>query len=161
MCNRTEKLKLCACSDMNPEKIQELYADEIKCLGKKDFLKVIRWKLNQYLGREWSGMDGLMVMPSQNLIQELNEGFILKELNGPNCFDFDYHPKEGDNLMFEIGWLFNKRGKKIKRELEYKYSSYIFKNGEWKADVYHPLYEKTEIINEGVLIKKYIIPYKK
>lgn len=156
MCNRTERLELCACSDMNTVKIQELYSDEIKHLGKKDILKVIRWKLNRYLGKEWSGMDGLMIMPSQNLTKTLTEDFILKELNGQNCFDFDYKPTEGDNLIFEIGWLLNKRGKKINRELEYQYSSYIFKSGEWKADSYNPFYEKTEIINEGVLKKSIV-----
>ncbi|CAL2056508.1 hypothetical protein [Tenacibaculum sp. 190524A05c] len=153
MCNRKERLELCTCSDMTTDKIQELYCDEIKCLGKKDFLKVIKWKLNRYIGKEWSGMDGLMIMPSKNLTQELTEGFILKELNRQNCFDFNYKPNEGDNLIFEIGWLFNKRGKKVKHELEYKYSSYIFKNEKWEADSYNPFYEKTEIIKEGILKK--------
>lgn len=153
MCDRTEKLELCACSDMNTNKIQEIYSDEIKRLDKKEFLKVIKWKLNRFLGTEWSGMDGLMIMPSQNLTNELTENLILDELNKQNCFDFEYQPTEGDNLIFEIGWLFNKRGKKINRELEYKYSSYIFRNGEWKPDSYNPFYEKTEIINEGILKK--------
>lgn len=151
MCNRTEKLELCACSDMSTNKIQELYSDELKRLEKKELLKVIKWKLNRFLGTEWSGMDGLMIMPSQNLTTELTETFVLDELNSQNCFDFDYKPNEGDNLIFEIGWLFNKRGKKIERELEYKYASYIFRNGEWKPDSYNPFYEKTEIINEGIL----------
>ncbi|WP_299107160.1 hypothetical protein [uncultured Tenacibaculum sp.] len=136
---------------MNTDKIQKLYSDEIKSLGKKDFLKVIRWKLSKYLGHEWSGMDGLMIMPSKNLTQGLTENFVIEELNKQNCFDFDYIPNEGDNLIFEIGWLFNKRGKKIERELEYEYSSYIFKANKWKADSYNPFYEKTEIINEGIL----------
>ena len=153
MCNRTERLELCACTDMSTLKIQELYSSEIKLLGKKDFLKVIRWKLNRYLGSKWTGMDGLMIMPSKDLTHELTEDFILSELNEQNCFDFEYEPNEGDNLILEIGWLFNKRGKKIKRELEYNYSSYIFKNKEWKAEAYNLFYEKIEIINEGILKK--------
>jgi hypothetical protein len=151
MCNRTNKLELCACTDINVEKIQQLYSDEIRQLDKKEFLKVIRWKLSKYVGKEWSGMDGLMIMPSENLTHDLTENYILNELNEHNCFDFDYKPKEGDNLIFEIGWLFNKRGKKINRELNYAYSSYIYKNKKWIAESYNSFYEKTEIINEGIL----------
>ncbi|WCM41040.1 hypothetical protein MG290_08710 [Flavobacterium sp. CBA20B-1] len=103
-------MELCTCSDLNTNKIQGLYSDEISRLGKKEFLKVIKWKLNRFLGAEWNGMDGLMIMPSQNLINELTENFILGELNIENCFDFEYQPNEGDNLIFEISWLFNKRG---------------------------------------------------
>lgn len=154
MCERSETLELCACSDMNTNKIQQLYADDIKRLDKKELLKVIRWKLNRYLGKEWSGMDGLLIMPSQNLTQELKENFILKELNKHNCFDFNYEPTEGDNLIFEIGWVFNKRGKRIQGKLAYEYSSYIFKSEAWKVDFYNPFYEKTEIIKEGIVKKR-------
>ena len=153
MCNRTEKLELCACLDMNTNKIQKLYSEEIKRLDKQELLKVAKWELNRFLGTTFSEMDGLVILPSQNLTKELSEEFILRELNNSNCFDFEYQPSEGDNLIFTIGWLFNKWGKKMNPEIEYKYSSYIFRSGEWKPDFYNPFYEKTEIINKGVLKK--------
>lgn len=157
MCNRLNRLELCTCSDMSVERIQQIYSDEIKSLGKKDILKVISWKLKKYLELDFQItkeviMDGLMIMPSENLIENLPEKFILNQLNTHNCFDFDYKPIEGDNLIFEIGWLFNRWKKSIsKKKIQYKYSSYIFRNGKWVADSYNSFYEKTEIFNQGIL----------
>jgi len=151
MCNRTNKLELCSCSDMSVKRIQQLYSEEIKLLDRKEILKVIRWKLKKYVGLKSSEMDGLMIMPSENLTQELSEKYILKELNGTNCFDFNYKPNNGDNLIFEIGWLFNKWGKRINKKLEYQYSSFIFRNEKWIADSYNAFYEETEVIKEGVI----------
>ena len=151
MCSRTNKLELCSCTDMSVKRIQQLYSEEIKLLGRKEILKVIRWKLKKHVGQEWNGMDGLMIMPSENLTQELSEKRILNDLNQTNCFDFDYIPNNGDNLIFEIGWLFNRWGKRINKKIEYEYSSFIFKDEKWVADSYNGFYEKTEIIKEGII----------
>lgn len=151
MCNRTNKLELCSCTDMSVNRIQRLYSEEIKLLDRKGILKVISWKLKKYVGHKSSEMDGLMIMPSENLTQELSEKYILKELNRANCFDFDYKPNKGDNLIFEIGWLFNKWGKRVNKKLEYEYSSFIFRDNKWIADSYNAFYEETEVIKEGVL----------
>ncbi|WBX77978.1 hypothetical protein PG911_06900 [Tenacibaculum ovolyticum] len=153
MCKRTSKLELCSCADMSVKRIKLLYSEEIKLLDRKDIFKVVRWKLNKYISEEWSGMDGLMIMPSDNLTQELSQKYILKELNESNCFDFEYEPNNGDNLIFEIGWLFNKWGKRIKTKMEYEYSSFIFENDKWEINSYNPFYEKTEIIKEGIVKK--------
>ena len=89
MCNRSNRLELCTCSDMNVERIQQIYSDEIKSLGKKDILKVISWKLKKYLELDFQItkeviMDGLMIMPPENLIENLPEKFILNQLNTHN-----------------------------------------------------------------------------
>ena len=151
MCNRTSKLELCSCTDMSVKRIQQLYSEEIKLLEKKEILKVIRWQLKKYIGTTPSEMDGLMIMPSKNITKEFSEKYVLNELNNTNCFDFKYKPNNGDNLIFEIGWLFNKWGKKIDKKLEYEYSSFIFKNEKWIADTYNPFYEKTEVIKKGFI----------
>ena len=151
MCDRSNTLELCSCTDMSVQRIQELYIEEIKNLKRKELLKVVRWKLKKYIGHEWIGMDGLLISPSESITEALSQDFVLSQLNSKHCFDFDYEPKEGDNLILEIGWMFNKWKKSITKGIGHDYASFIFKNGKWIADYYNAFYEKTELITEGVL----------
>lgn len=151
MCKRDFDIKLCACTDDSTKRIQELYKQEINSLGKKEFLKVIKWKLSKYIGREWSGMDGMMIMPTDKITEELTEEFLIEKLNQTDCFDFDYYPNDGDHLILEVGWLFNHRGKRIKRQVEYEYSSFIFRDQKWISETYNVFYEKTEMFKQGMM----------
>ncbi len=150
MCKRDLELQLCSCGDNSTKAIQNLYVEEIKALKRKETLQVFGWTLERYIGEEWIGADGLMYMPVDKLTDELTEDFFLEELNGNKCFDFEYIPGEGDNLIFELRWTFNRRGH-LKKNAIGGFISFIFKDQEWTADCYNCFYDKTEFVQEGVL----------
>ncbi|WP_131494773.1 hypothetical protein [Flavobacterium enshiense] len=96
------------------------------------------WTLKRYLGNSDIQMDGLLMSPSDKLVDNLSAEYIKAELNERNCFDFDYKPVEGDNL-------------EIHNPKKYiaKYISFIFRDGKWVADSYNGFIDKTEKINYG------------
>ena len=70
-------------------------------------------------------------------------------MNDRNCFDFNYNPTEGDNIVFKY---FNKKKRNANSEsLENGYISFIYKDSNWKIDYYNPFYDQTQVINQGIL----------
>lgn len=150
MCKRDIGLKLCSCGQNSIRVIQNLFSEEIKCLEKKETLDVFGWTLDQYLGEEWIGMDGMIYMPENKLTDELTEDFFLKELNENECFDFEYIPSEGDNLIFQLKYIFDRKGRR-KKNTRMGFISFIFKGEKWTISSYNCFYDKTERMKEGVV----------
>ncbi|MFT5647439.1 MAG: hypothetical protein ACI976_002129 [Aureispira sp.] len=65
---------------------------------------------------DWNGWDDIFTC------QKINEGahrrFFLKELNENKCFDFEYTPEEGDNLIFELKWILTEGEGTLKKILK-------------------------------------------
>lgn len=151
MCKKDLELILCSCGENSIKAIQDLFSEEIKGLKRKETFEVFGWTLDRYLGSEWAGMDGMIFMPSNKLTEELTEDLFLKELNENKCFDFEYAPSEGDNLMFQLKYTLGRRGKQLKKNTRGAFVSFIFKDEKWIADIYNCFYDKTETMKEGVV----------
>ncbi|WP_298519238.1 hypothetical protein [uncultured Kordia sp.] len=85
MCQISQQIKFCSCSD--------------KLAAATKHLKSIYyvWTIERVSGISDFAMDGL-VMDDPTQLDELSAEKILKELNSKNLFDFDYKPKDNDNL---------------------------------------------------------------
>lgn len=85
MCNSKYNLKLCTCSDV----------------GKTDS----HWSLKRFIGCDWLNIEtGRCFLPEYTK-EDISLGRqILGDLNNTICFDFDFHPEEGDtlNIMFNL-----------------------------------------------------------
>ncbi len=145
MCEISNQLKFCTCLDekiiesINIQKRLDKFHKKQLPESKEPF----SWILYEYKGIEDSGLEkmGLMYMPSDKIGFSLTEEFVLNEMNDKNCFDFNYHPNEGDNL--QINFQRNKDWT--------EYLSFIFRNEKWESDCYSTFTEIIEPINFGIL----------
>lgn len=58
------------------------------------------WILDRVVGKDKSGIIGLVLMPA-NELDNLRPDFIVQELNTKNLFDFEYQPQKNDQLRIE------------------------------------------------------------
>ena len=79
------------------------------------------------------------MMTSINLIDKIERRKILRRLNTINVFDFEYNPKDNDQLELNFQ--------------EYDGYKFTFKNGKWKIEEWygeHPIFEHQNT-KEGVI----------
>lgn len=143
MCEIDNKLKFCTCLEEEDIELINFHKSLDKFYKKQlpNSKEPFSWVLYEYMGSEDSGMMGLLNMPSEKLGSSLTEEFVLSQINSEDCYDFDYKPKEGDNL--QINFQRNKYWT--------EFMSFIYRNDKWEADMYNSFIEKTEPKNYGIL----------
>lgn len=142
MCDFEKGFILCSCIIVKPAK-------KSKRKSKKNNEMPVelgyRWTLSRFKEFiEEPLMEGSFDPPSKDLGKGLNDEWILLNLNSENCFDFDYIPLEGDNLIFKS----NER---------FKYLSFIFSKGEWIKNNYDPFSTILESYKQGKIEEKRMI----
>ncbi len=96
-----------------------------------------RWVLFRFDGYiEDILMEGSFEPPVKDLGNGLNEEWVLLNLNLEKCFDFEYTPKEGDNLI-------------LRSNDRYKYLSFTFEKNVWISNHYDPFSTVLEKFKEG------------
>lgn len=126
MCNFDDGFILCKCDDLESG------------INDQDSNSMIYvWSLYKYIGKSKSFEMGRYILPG-GAVGTLTSDFVIEELNSKNCFDFEYMPQEGDNLL--ISSLGN-----IPR------MEFIFRGNEWIGDNYDPFTDITEIKFEGII----------
>jgi hypothetical protein len=135
MCDFDKGFILCTCEEKKPI-IHNKKSRRYK--GQKDQLPTIyRWYLSSFTEYYDSIMEGIYKFPVADIGKGLTEEWVLLHLNAGNCFDFEYTPQEGDNLI-------------IKSPAEYyQYLSFIFKSGQWQADHYNAFNTILSLIKNG------------
>ena len=152
MCKSDLEIHFCICASIqkeifpSPHLIMETNRAEYE---KTQFI----WQLSHYIGKKDSGMMGEMIMPVDQLDQDLTAHFLTKQLNSRNIFDFDYSPTEGDNLEFREEYIYKKVKGEPRPDL-YNDMSFIFRNGAWIDDVYDVFNDKIKGFKKGNI--KYI-----
>ena len=143
MCEINNKLKFCTCLEEKDIKLIELHKSLEKFQKKQipGSKEPFSWVLFEYKGFEASDIMGLLKMPSDKIGFYLTEEFVLQQLNLTDCFDFDYKPKEGDNLQVHF------QDNKYSAE----FLSFIYRDENWEADSYYTFTEKIEPKNYGIL----------
>ncbi len=135
MCNAVKKITLCTCT-ANGNIVHHKHSRKQKL----DARITYAWTLYQYKGTYDSGMDGMLISPSDMLNEYINNENMLHELNMRNCFDVEYTPNEEDLLtMYE-------HDKK-----QDAFLSFIFRNNQWVCDSYNTFDVKIERVNYGVV----------
>lgn len=143
MCETGKNIKLCTC--VVGGNTNTIIHNKNSRRHKKDRLlnsdKIYKWTLYKYVGlKDWT-MEGMLYPPSDKLGEYLTREILITGLNNETCFDFEYKPNEGDNLVIYID------GESI-----YSFLSFIYRNGQWKADCYDDFIDKKERINYGKVV---------
>ncbi len=142
MCNFEHGFLLCTCEAKtepvihNKKSRRYKNSPQAKIEGYRWFLSRFVDTFDDELGYPIPIMEGLYELPSSDIGAELTAEWVLLNLNCANCFDFDYTPSEGDNLIM--------RG--VDR---WKYLSFVFTQGEWKQDHYNPFSTILKLIDQG------------
>jgi len=96
-------------------------------------------------------MDGMLMMPSDQLTDELTNAFFLDQLNTKtDLFDFDYSPKEGDNLEISIRHAL-KAIRNQPRANAHGFTSFVYRSGTWITEQYNCFIDKVEEIKNGTI----------
>lgn len=150
MCKADDKLHLCSCSDMKSLSDSPGISAQITQLSKSELYCLIRWRLLRFIKSEWSGLDGLLIRPVNELTSRITADFLQNLMNNTqNCFDFEYTPSVGDQIIFDTIML-NKYGKITIPESQYKFVSLIYKRRKgWGIDNYNSFYDITEQFKQG------------
>jgi hypothetical protein len=141
MCDYTQGIKFCSC---NAEKIREKGAKDTTGPAAEGSPPATKGKyIWQLFRRQVSSKDvqtlGEYMLPQSDLGQGLQADWIASQLNERNCFDFDYHPAEGDNLQITENFSMS------------PYLSFLYKKGRWVVDHYNPLESDLKMISDGPL----------
>lgn len=144
MCDYSKGFKLCSCEN---EKIkfreQEFYrkvnGELVKIRNKKNenIPLIYVWKLFRYNGETNGEEMGKYILPSSNIGKGFDAEWIVLNLNDENCFDFEYVPEEGDNLIISENVTLG------------PYISFIYKEKNWTIDHYDPFSTEIEEKQNG------------
>lgn len=144
MCEISNELKFCTCLEIKDKELINIHKRLEKFHSKKlpKSKEPFSWIIYEYMGSEYNdGIMGLLNMPSNKIGFSLTEKFVLEQLNNKNCFDFEYQPKEGDNLQINFqrnkSWI--------------EFLSFIFRKNNWEVDSYDTFTEIIEPKNYGIL----------
>ncbi|WP_238178487.1 hypothetical protein [Calothrix sp. 336/3] len=102
--------------------------------------KMYQWYLStfkRYKSDDEPIMEGLYELPAADIGKGLTEDWVLLNLNDKNCFDVDYIPQEGDNLVIRDA------------HKQWVYLSFIFQNGGWERGHYNPFDTLQTLIIKG------------
>jgi hypothetical protein len=143
MCKTTKNIRLCTC--LVDGNIKTVIHHKNARRQKKDRLldsnNAYKWTLYKYVGLQELTIDGMLLPPSDKLGEYLTNETILSELKNETCFDFEYQPNDGDNLLIYC------ESKSV-----YSFLSFIFRANQWEADTYDSFTHKTERINYGKVV---------
>ncbi len=141
MCNFNEGFILCKCNDAKAI-IHNKKTKRRKKKRDKQEKKPIEyvWRLYKYLGLSKEKELGRYRFPSDDVGNGLTSNYVLQELNNRNCFDFDYTPNEGDNLLISTTESYNR-------------IEFIFRKGKWVEDHYSPFDDEYLEFDNGKITK--------
>jgi hypothetical protein len=140
MCDFTQGFKLCTCAT--------------DALPVTDAPIVYIWQLNT--SPKAPEIDervrGIYIGPLSDIGAGLSEEFVWTALNSGNCFDFDYQPVEGDNLIMRAEltpagevilrkWWAEQRDKKfhqVPEEFRTGRLEFTYHDGYWEIEDYNP-----------------------
>ncbi|WP_291869394.1 hypothetical protein [Maribacter sp.] len=131
MCDFENGFILCSCKEKKTSK-EVLKTDKLEYI----------WELRTVKKTEWAV--GRARLPSSDIGKGLESEWVLLNLEDRNCFDFDYTPKEGDNLV-----IYPSSNRYYNDFLSYL--SFIYTDNKWIEDFYDEIAHLTKQDNKGVL----------
>ena len=148
MCKPDREIHFCSCASIAPIPYPGNLEKENFNLGGL-YQKLISFgSLTVISEKKDSGMMGEMVMPLQRLSEDLTTDNLIIELSRKDIFDFDYNPKEGDELIIREEYIYKAIKGKSRPEL-YDFMSLIYNAGSWMDDFYDIFSERTRNFKKG------------
>ncbi|UKN02270.1 hypothetical protein K6119_01895 [Paracrocinitomix mangrovi] len=146
MCDFSKGFKLCTCNEKEiqyrePDKFIHKEGKLVKLPNTKNDQIPIEfiWILYRYNGKNKELEIGRYNFPSEDIGKGLDVEWVKLNLSCENCFDFQYTPQEGDNLILTQNIILS------------PYLSFIFKNNEWVEDFYNPFEHDIVKQNHGIV----------
>lgn len=138
MCDFSNGFILCTCKNVVIPQHENIHHKKSKKNKKKQFdvPTVYEWTLYKYIGLSKEIEFGRYMLPQSEIGHGLTSEFVAVQLNSKKCFDFDYSPGEGDNLL-------------INNKADWSRLEFLFKDGKWIANHYDPFTHEKKIIEEG------------
>ena len=124
MCNFEKGFILCTCEEDKEKPVIHNKNSRRNKKNQTNDSQMYRWYLYEFVEKHALRMVGKYVLPASDLGKGLTAEWVLLNLNDGNCFDFDYTPKEGDNLVIRAS---HRAGLRL---------SFIFREGTWREDHY-------------------------
>lgn len=140
MCDFSKGFILCKCNDPKVvvhHKKSKRRKKNTKQSGTDTSIEY-QWTLFSYLGPRKEREMGRYIFPASQLDKGLTASFVEEELNNRNCFDFEYQPKEGDNLIINTSTGSDR-------------IEFIYREGIWEEDHYSPFFDDYEKFDNGIL----------
>jgi hypothetical protein len=136
MCDFNKGFILCSCKIKEKKIVHNKNSRQNKKM-QGDAPQIYRWILSEFkeTQTEWLAI-GRYKMPISDIGQGLTEEWVLLNLNERNCFDFNYIPKEGDDLV-------------IRSNISSSYLSFIFQNGQWESGLHDPFSTISKLKMDG------------
>ena len=108
MCDFNQGFILCKCepplADSSKKKLRTKHKKKLAEQA-KSFMEY-EWILFKYIGPALEKEIGRYIFPVSETGEGLTADLVLNELNTRNCFDFEYNPLEGDNLVIKAQGFF-------------------------------------------------------
>ena len=148
MCKPNSRVYFCTCSSV---KQRPLSLSESRELGKAEYEGIhYLWSLYRYIGRKESLTLGQMILPVESLSENFTSENLLNLLHSGNNFDFDYSPAEGDNLQIRTEYVYQSIRGSQRADL-YDFMSFIYRDSEWKEEVYDVFRDKIRKFKTGII----------
>ena len=135
MCDFENGFILCTCTKETQKVVHNKNSRRYKNTPEAKIVGY-RWVLARFVRTFEPIMEGMYAMPSHDLGAGLTAEWVLMNLNYGNCFDFDYTPAEGDNLVF-------------RSDERWDYMSFIFRQGAWQEGRYDGFSTTLEALFHG------------
>lgn len=148
MCKPDSKFHFCTCGSLK----QEIFpVPDSGIIDQAEYKKTqFIWRLYKYMGKKDGFMLGEMILPVEDLGDQLTSRELITRLNISNLFDFDYTSSKGDNLQICKEYIY-KKIKGYQRPELYDFLSFIYKNGKWQEDYYDVFSDRIRRFNMGII----------
>ncbi len=141
MCDFENGFILCTCKDNEKPIVHNKNSRRYK-QEKAKTPNEYRWSLStfeRYRTDDEPLMEGLYELPAADIGKGLTDEWVLLNLNDRNCFDVDYLPQEGDNLVLKDA------------DQKWIYLSFIFQNGGWESGHHNPFHTVKTLTLDGAV----------
>lgn len=118
MCDFRDGFKLCSCLEDDSD---GKYIWQLRRLDREEYVQ------------------GRCHFPIEDFGNGLEFEWIKLNLEDHNCFDFEYMPKDGDNLIIR------------QKDSHFPFISLMYKGTEWEDDFYDELGQITRVFFQGVV----------
>ncbi len=141
MCDFEQGFVLCSCREV-PKTPIRVRKSKRPLEPAVDESGKYQWFLSEFVAYDEAILkEGIYELPIRDIGKGLTAEWVLLHLNEGNCFDFDYAPKPGDNLVI----------KGICTKYDFPHLSFIFRDDLWIESHYPPFCTQVRRMRLGIV----------
>tara|TARA_B110000046_G_scaffold38924_1_gene42784 strand:+ start:2710 stop:3204 length:495 start_codon:yes stop_codon:yes gene_type:complete len=154
MCKNRKHIIFCTCNEKESEDRFKSKIESFKILGDKEeyskcfYSWILERTIRKRTEKERSMIMGELVRPSKKLDEELTAELVVRELNEKAEFDFDYSPKDGDELTITLSYKYA-QFENYSRPFLLSPMTFVYENKEWYFGYINHFEYKQEELKKG------------